>query len=194
MTPPISPEQLQELTQADERERPLLLARKLAALNGFGMGLCAVLVFALGIFDPPSWLLAVVLGVLARTELRGRRLLERYDPSALPLLCRNQVALVGTVWIYALCSIYFGLRGPSPLTQILEEHPDLAEMLSTADVLHDAQKYYRYGLVAFYGLVIVVTTAFQGGTALYYASRRKHLDHFLARTPDWVVEWKRTRR
>jgi hypothetical protein len=38
----------------------------------------------------------------------------------------------------------------------------------------------------FYGLVILLSAGCQGGMALYYFSRRKHIETFNAQTPEWV--------
>ena len=45
---------------------------------------------------------------------------------------------------------------------------------------------YQQIVVAVYGGVIVLSALFQGGTALYYFSRRRHVEDFIAETPAWV--------
>jgi hypothetical protein len=52
---------------------------------------------------------------------------------------------------------------------------------------------YRVAIVGFYALVALFTLIFQGGCAYYYATRRAPLAEFLARTPAWVVDFKRAR-
>ncbi len=41
-------------------------------------------------------------------------------------------------------------------------------------------------IYGFYGLVIVLSAAFQGGLAAYYFTRRRPLEAFNLQTPDWV--------
>ena len=43
-----------------------------------------------------------------------------------------------------------------------------------------------YLVYGFYSLLIVVSVGFQGGLALYYFSRRKHVEAFNRETPAWV--------
>ena len=38
----------------------------------------------------------------------------------------------------------------------------------------------------FYLLVIVLSLAYCGGLALYYYTRRRHVEAFVRETPDWV--------
>lgn len=190
---PISPEQLREINLADEREQRFLFAGKLAAMNGYGLAIFAALALMFGLFDLLSWLLAGSLGMLAYTELRGRRLLAQYDRSALMLLLANQLSLIGLVFVYAGGRVYFSLRGDSPLVQLLAENPGLGEALASTGFAEDAEVYYRYGILSFYALVALVTLLFQGGCAYYYFTRRTYLEDFLARTPGWVIEWKRQR-
>jgi hypothetical protein len=60
------------------------------------------------------------------------------------------------------------------------------ELIATGDEL------YRLVLVAFYGTVVVLSIVFQGGTALYYGTRRKYIERYVAETPAWVRDLHRT--
>lgn len=189
---PISEAQLREITLAEEREQRFAFARKLALLNGVGLGIGALFVLAAGIADPTSWLLGVLLGALAYAELRGRKLLAIYDRRALTLLGFNQLGLVALVCIYASFRIYAGLSADSPMRQILSDTPELTEALSTFD-LTSVDELYRSVITGFYAVLMVVTALLQGSCALYYLSRRKYLLAFLERTPPWVLQWKLSR-
>ena len=46
---------------------------------------------------------------------------------------------------------------------------------------------------AFYGGVIALSVLFQGGNALYYFTRRRHVEDFIAETPEWVRDVQRGR-
>jgi hypothetical protein len=45
---------------------------------------------------------------------------------------------------------------------------------------------YKTASLAMYGGVIVLSILFQGGNALYYFTRRRHVEEFIAETPQWV--------
>ena len=47
-------------------------------------------------------------------------------------------------------------------------------------------------VVYFYGGVIALSALFQGGTALYYFSRRRLVEEYIAETPEWVRDVQRT--
>jgi len=184
---------------ADQRVKRFAFAHKLAGLNGGGLALFAVIALLSGFFDASSFLVGLALAGLAYAELHGRALLTRFDRRALVVLTFNQLALVVLVCVYALFRISAGMNEPSPLAGLMQQSGDLSGMadfgpssgLGPASGLEDISGVYQSAITAFYGLVIAVTVLFQGGCALYYWTRRKHLDEFLEQTPAWAIAWKR---
>ena len=47
-------------------------------------------------------------------------------------------------------------------------------------------KGFKTIVVVLYGGVIALSVLFQGGNALYYFTRRRHVEDFVADTPEWV--------
>jgi len=45
--------------------------------------------------------------------------------------------------------------------------------------------------MALYGAMIAVALFAQGGLALFYFTRRKHIDAYLAKTPAWILAMQR---
>jgi len=196
--PPISDAQLRAIEQADQRERSFAFALKLARANGVGLAVCAVLALLSDLLEPSSWLLAGVLALLAYFELRGRRQLAAFDRRGLFTLTMNQLALVAFVCIYAVSRILSARSGQNPLAELMQQSGELSQLVGAQDDAGgDAgglDELVRTGVTAFYALVIALTVVCQGGCALYYWTRRKHLDDFNAQTPAWVIAWKRGRR
>jgi hypothetical protein len=203
-TPPISDAQLQEMALADERVKRFAFASKLAGLNGGGFALFAVIALLSGFFDPSSFVIGLVLAGLAFAELHGRALLSRFDRRAFVVLTFNQLALVVLVTVYALFRIRAGMSEPSPLAGLMQQNGDLSDVLGVDGMngmnggglpagLDDMDGLYQSAITIFYSVVIAVTAVFQGGCALYYWTRRKHLDDFLEHTPAWAIAWKRDR-
>jgi hypothetical protein len=193
--PPISAEQMREIEAAEARVKRLKPARTLAAFNGGTLILMAFILCISAFLDPRAWFSALVVGALGFVELHGRTLLLRYDRRALSILAGNQVALVIVVVIYALVQLRAATDAPSPMAAMLGDDADLAAELG-ADISHESGDFddlYHSAISAFYGLVIALTVLFQGGSALYYWTRRKHLDAFLTQTPAWVLDWLKTR-
>jgi hypothetical protein len=193
-TPPISDAQRRELDAADAREQRFALAPKLAAFNAVGLGLCAVFALLSAVFDVTGLLFAVVLAGLAAAEWHGRKLLLDHRQSGLRWLWTNQLVLIAFVWLYGTSQIHLAWNAQSPVSQVMQEHPELAEALGETDIVESTQELYRYGVAAFYGLVIAVVSIFQGACALYYFTRRKPLEAFVTSTPAWVIEFRRSRR
>jgi len=191
MATPISDAQRIEIARGAEREKAFAFARKLARFNGYGVGVFAAISLLSAVLDPSSLLLAVPLGIIAFVELNGGQRVARYERSGLVQLAYNQVALVALVAVYALVQIFSALDSASPLGEIMAQSGVASEDLGIADVsaeLGDFDEIYRSAVTAFYVVVIVVTALAQGGCALYYYSRLKHLDRFLADTPRWVID------
>jgi hypothetical protein len=68
----------------------------------------------------------------------------------------------------------------------LAASPELSALNLDSDLINSGDALYKSLLVAFYGTVIVLSVIFQGATALYYATRRKHIQRYAAETPKWV--------
>jgi hypothetical protein len=195
MATPISDAQRIEIARGAEREKAFAFARKLASFNGVGVGIFAAISLLSALFDVASLLLAVPLAVIAFVELNGGQRVARYERSGLVQLAYNQVALVALVAVYALIQIFSALDSASPLADIMAQSGVPAEELGFSFMsteLGDLDEMYRSAVTAFYGVVIAATALVQGGCALYYYSRLKHLDRFLADTPRWVIDHLRT--
>jgi hypothetical protein len=195
MTTPISDAQRIEIARGVEREKAFAFARKLASFNGVGVGIFAAFSLLSAVFDVSSLLLAFPLGIIAFVELNGGQRVARYERNALVQLAYNQVALVALVTVYALVQIFGVLDSASPLNDIMAESGVPTEELDFSlgsSEFGDFDEMYRSAVTAFYGVVIAATALVQGGCAIYYYSRLKHLDRFLADTPRWVIDHLRT--
>jgi hypothetical protein len=70
----------------------------------------------------------------------------------------------------------------------MQAHPEYEEALGSLD---EFEGLYRSAVVGFYGSVILLSAVFQGFNAIYYFTRRKHIDAYLQDTPAWVQEIQR---
>ena len=95
----------------------------------------------------------------------------------------NQLGLLAMIVVYCLWSL-FGSAGEADAVRAeLKSYSDLDAALGAAGGFEGMFKTVSY---AFYGGVIVVSVLFQGGNALYYFTRRRHVEDFIAETPQWV--------
>ncbi len=196
---PLSPAQLAQLTAADQRIRSIDGAIKLAAWNGYSLlvGACLSGLFSLG--DAWGLLSAALLGGFGFAELLGRKRLQRHDRRAPLWLCVNQLLLLGAMLAYSGFHLYVSLSSGSLVDQALHEHPELHGALSSiddpqvGDLAQDMGTMFHTGVIIAYAALMVSSLLFQGGSALYYYSRKKHLDAFLRDTPAWVLEVRNAR-
>ena len=189
---PLSPEHLQQLDQARRRAKKVLGAGRMALFNGITIGIFAgfALLFALlsplfGEIDVAALVMAVALGLMTWNEFRGRRLLRRFDSRGPRVLGWNQLALMVLIAGYCAWMIARSHFGPGPYAEDIAREPMLEPTLAPIGKLH------RILTWAVYGGVLLGTVLFQGLNALYYFTRRRHLEAYLAETPDWVVHLQR---
>jgi hypothetical protein len=192
--PAISDAQRLEIARGTEREKRFAFARKLASFNGVGAGIFAAVSLLSAVFDASSLLLAVPLAIVAFVELNGGQRVARYERTGLVQLACNQLALIVLVAVYALSQIFSALDSASPLADVIAQSgvPEELGISAMGAELGDLDEMYRSAVTAFYGVVIAATVLVQGGCGLYYYSRLKQLDQFLAETPRWVVDYLRT--
>lgn len=192
--PPIDAAQSQAISTARKAQQRFAFAIKLAKLNGVGLLLAAAISLLLAAFDASLLLSAAGIGICGWFELHAGRRLAQHEPRALLWLAGNQLLLLAAVAIYAGLQLKAALAGESSLVAELQRHPELAMMLSAIDdpalreMVSSMDDMYRFGQLLVYCVLIGVTTVVQGGAALYYLSRRRHLQEFLASTPAWVIE------
>lgn len=183
--PALSPENLRQLADARERSKKLRRAISIAKFDAWTVGVFGGLTLLVGIFTIVGWLLGGALLAVAFIEIRAARDLARMDSRAPRRLGLNQIALGTALFTYAMFGLWTVLHGPDPLAETLRQAPEAAEMLAPYSDL------IRMTGVAIYVGVALVAIFAQGGMALYYFSRAKHLRAYIAQTPQWVIDFDR---
>jgi len=189
---PLSDEHLEQLACAKLRAKKVRKACTVATVNASLLVVfsgCSLLMVLLGMmfgeFDIIGLGMGAALGFLAWNEFRGRAMLKRFEMNACRVLGWNQLSLLAMVTVYSAWMIGTALWGPSPYDQAIAGDNMLAGPLGSINDL------YKMISVAIYGGLIVGTLIFQGLNALYYFSRRKHVEAYVNETPEWVVELQR---
>ena len=178
---PLTPEQRQELLDAQARAGSFLGAAKVAAFNGWSLGFFAVVSILFGLLSLTSFFVGVGLGLVARNEFVGRARLRSLDPSGLELLWRNQLGFMALIIAYCAWSLFRTLALPdSTMTELVNL---LGE--GTAELVHSLT-------LAVYATVIFATALFQGLNARYYFVRVARIRSYVSRTPQWVLDLQRS--
>ncbi len=155
----------------------------LPAFNGWATAVVALLSAPFALFSISGALVFIGLSVVAYNEFRGRNRLLQFDPSAATFLGWNQLGLLAIVVVYSLGAIQSNLNEAKSITAELGAYSDLETVLGTPD---EIETLARQIVFLFYGSVIAASVVFQGLNALYYFSRRKHIDAYIADTPEWI--------
>jgi hypothetical protein len=185
---PLSADDRRELAAAREGAKKIQSAAKVASFNGWSFGVAAALSAPFSLGSVVGLLLTLGLAIVAFNEFRGRRGLLRFDPSAASMLGWNQLFLLAMIVGYCGWNLYAGLAGDGSFTAQLEAQPELQQALGSMD---DVEGLYDEVVVAVYSTVIVASIVFQGLNALYYFTRRKHVEAYVERTPEWLLELQR---
>ena len=187
---PLTAAHRRELTAARDRSKAIRKAARVAAFNGWSTAAIAAFSAMFLLFDRSGWAIAMTLGlsIVAFNEFRGRKRLLNYDPSAATLLGWNQLGLLAMVVVYCLWSIYGSADEAGAVRAELKGYSDLDAALGTTGGFEGMFKTITY---AVYGGVIALSVLFQGGNALYYFTRRRHVEDFIAETPEWVRDVQR---
>ncbi len=170
------------MTRATTLYKPIARARKMAAFNGWVTGFFAVCCYLTACFGVVSLILAIALSVVAYNEFRGRKLLGQMKPNATTLLGYNQVGFVVVIMSYAGWMIVNAVTAPAASEQYAQYGQQISDMMSPHDSFITNITILVYVLVGSLGLI------FQGANAMYYFTRKKSLQKYLAETPDWIVE------
>jgi hypothetical protein len=185
---PLTPEHRHELAIATRRAKRIRRAAGVATFNGWVIGFFAAVSAPFALFSMAGFLVTVGLALIAYHEFQGRKRLLQFDPSSSTLLGWNQVALLTLIIGYCLWMLFTGLTGAGPLAARMEANPEFAAALGSPETL---DYLYKVLVVAVYGTVIVLSAIFQGLNALYYFTRRQHVEAYVQETPDWVLDVQR---
>lgn len=139
----------------------------------------------------PSWLafvMVVGLCVIGAAELHGHRMMRRADPAAAGFLGRNQLVFLALIVFY--CGVQMATFSSEQIkaAAVSPEFRAQSEAMPAIAASIDASidRWAPMATYGFFGLVIVLSAAFQGGLAGYYFTHRRHLNAYLAQTPPWV--------
>ncbi len=183
MDGPLSMEHFQELARGDVRNKVIRKAARVASFNGWTTAVIAALSAPFALFSVAGFLVTVVLSVVAYNEFRGRNRLNQFDPTAASLLGWNQIGFLILIVIYCIWAMFIGINQADSALAEFSSNPEFADLLGSPDQLGGL---YELLVYAVYGSVIVLSVVFQGLTAFYYFTRRKHIEAYVRTTPEWV--------
>jgi hypothetical protein len=176
----------QQMAAARVAAKKVRRAASVATADAWMLAIVAVPSLAAGLIDRglSGILIGAALCAIACVEFSGAKRIRRLDPSATRFLGFNQLALAAVLIIYSLWSLHQAMHGG--LAAELKEHEAELQAMGKEmeDMLQTTTNLVYYTLIA-------VAVFMQGGTALYYFSREKHIRQYVETTPPWIVEMQR---
>jgi hypothetical protein len=182
---PLSAAHRRELSAARDRAKAIRRAARVAAFNGWTTGVAAAFSSMFLLFDRSGLAIAITLtlSIVTYNEFRGRKRMLNFEPSSATLLGWNQLGLLAMIVAYCVWMLSgSSANAAGALSAQLHSNTE-RELLSMAG---DLEGLYKTVTLAMYGGAIVLSVLFQGGNALYYYTRRRHIEDFIAETPQWV--------
>jgi hypothetical protein len=182
---PLSVSHRRELVAARDRAKTIRKAARVAAFNGWTTNAAALFSAMFLLFDRSGVAIAitVILSIVAYNEFRGRKRLLNFDPSGATLLGWNQLGLLAMIVVYCLWMLSGSSAEAATALSSQMKSTSERELLSMAG---DLEGLYKTVTLAMYGGAIALSLLFQGGNAIYYFTRRRHVEDFIAETPQWV--------
>ena len=187
---PLDESQFALVQQAAQSYKPIKRAARTAissAITTLVIGASA-LPFTLIWPSLASVFITVGIGAIGVFEFLGYRKMRQADPAAPGYLATNQLAFLGLIVMYcAIQMLSFSTEDAKAAALSPEVRAQLSAMPDMALAIDaNIEQWAPLITYGFYSLVIVVSIFFQGGMALYYWTRRRHLEAFARQTPPWV--------
>ena len=188
--PPLTENHYAEVRQAVRARRRVRRAARTALSSGSITLMIGVLAAPFVLVWPSASGLMIVAGVctVGAVELVGYGRMRRAEPSAARLLGANQLALLGLIALYCVMQIVAfspeEVRAAALSPEVRAQLSAVPEMARSIDNL--VLRWAPILTYGFYSLVIGLSVCFQGGMALYYFTRRKHIERFNRATPPWI--------
>jgi len=167
------------LLRAAELRRPIARAARIGAGNGLGYVLFGGLsvLFVLADWDLVGLVLGAVLLAVGLSERAQSTRLLRGDADAPLRLARGELALFGTLVLYAVLGLTVLPTGADELQR---------QLGNTKGLGIDVQGIARMVSTGWYGTVMVTALLYQGGMARYFLRRRADVALYLAEVPAWA--------
>jgi hypothetical protein len=184
--PQLSPEHHRQLALARKAVRKIRRTISVASFDGWTVGFFAALTLLTGMTDLSGIFMGLGMAAVAWVELRGAARLRLLDSRATRTLALNQIALASILTLYALWRLHAATTGVSPYQAYKSADPQMARMLQPVENIT------HLITMVLYSAMIAVAFFAQGGLALFYFTRGKHIDAYLAQTPAWIIEMQKT--
>jgi hypothetical protein len=178
----LSPEQFQQLADARQRGTKIRRAISVAKFNAWTIAIFAGFTLIGAIFSLWAALLGIGMAIVAYFEFQGAERLRKLDASVAKALAINQVALGVLLLTYAVYSLLTAGREMDEIKNQMASSPEVANFMMSVQGLTQLVTWLIYGTLA------AVAIFGQGGTALFYLSRRRYIEEYARQTPQWIIQ------
>jgi hypothetical protein len=135
----------------------------------------------------PGMILGLALAGFGMRELGLARRLDRLDGSAPSWLALNQLMLGAVLAGYAVFKVVTYDSTDSIIAGSLASDPTIASSPELAGTMEQLKQFEYLMSMGIAGVLIVVAVIVQGGTAVYYITKRKRVNELRTHCPEWVL-------
>jgi hypothetical protein len=185
---PLDEMQFLVLRQAVIRRRPIRRAARVARWSAWTILVIGLAGWPVLLLAPSLSSLVVVCGICAIgvMEYIGAGKLQRGQRDAPAFLARNQLIFVILIAAYCVYQMITFSSDEMQAAAGLSGKDSELMGLGGSDLKRMFDVMMPVAVYGFYSLVMLVSAVCQGGLALYYITRRKHIEVFERDAPPWV--------
>jgi len=175
------------MSQANRDFRKVRRAISVARFGGWTTALFAALTLPCALFGIKALFIGVGLAIVAYNEFRGAAGLEKLNQSATTRLGYNQIGFAVIIIVYCVWSAFEAIHSTN------DSLASLGGLSSTSGAgangtVESVTQLVESITIMVYSSVAALSVIFQGGTAWYQFSRKKHLAGYAQRTPEWILQ------
>jgi len=190
-----SPEQLSQIAAAKLRAVKVRRATTVAVMDAWISAVFAGFAVLSGCMGIENLIVGIALAWVAWHSFRGAAKFKRLDASGCKDLAINQCVLAACLVAYFSYALYGVTHGKSAAVSMIAGDGNykamgLGDMGASLDNI--AETVVAAVRIA-YEILIGATILAQGSTAIYYNSRKKYFDEYLAQTPAWITDLQKAR-
>jgi hypothetical protein len=184
---PLNFSHMRMLGSSVQSARPVRKASGYARMSGWMTLLAGALSVLFSIGSLPGMILGLALAGFGMRELGLARRLDRLDGSAPGWLALNQLMLGAVLAGYAVFKVVTYDSTDSIIAGSLASDPTIASSPELAGTMEQLKQFEYLMSMGIAGVLIVVAVIVQGGTAVYYTTKRKRVNELRTHCPEWVL-------
>jgi hypothetical protein len=174
-------EHIAQIAIARKSSAKIRRACSVAKFSGVTTAVFAALTIVFSLTSLTGLLLGMGMAIVSIFEFRGVSEFTRLDPTAPKRLAINQIAFATMLILYSAVSYWNYVHSPEQLSAVVSDR-------QVADMIDEFKPLINSIMAAVYIGVAIAALIGPGLTAVYYYSRKRYIEDYIANTPQWIQD------